>query len=52
MGFVILIVGAVITFGSSIILKKFNNYTENKNLIIKLIGLLIAMAGMLLIIYK
>lgn len=48
-GYIVLVIGAIITFSSSVILKKLEKYSENRNLILKLIGLLVALIGMLLI---
>lgn len=46
MGYILAIVGGILTYGSKRIIKLFN-LSENKELIIKLIGLTIAAVGCL-----
>ncbi|MCX7694148.1 MAG: hypothetical protein N2Z71_00320 [Caloramator sp.] len=46
MGYILAIVGGILTYGSIRIIKLFN-LSENKELIIKLIGLTIAAVGCL-----
>ncbi|WP_156897855.1 MULTISPECIES: hypothetical protein [Caloramator] len=46
MGYILAVVGGILTYGSKKIVKLFN-FSQNKELIIKLIGLTIAAIGCL-----